>query len=84
MCVLGNRLLQEDGSGNCTKKYGNELYNSFCKPNELDGIMCDPYYEANEPKLFTGIRGLASGVLKENLWPAFMEQVHRHIYIEYN
>jgi potassium/chloride transporter 4/5/6 len=75
MCVLGNRLLQEDGSGNCTKEIGSPLYHSFCKAYELDGVVCDAYFTQHNVTRVRGIKGLSSGVIYDNIWPSFMEQV---------
>lgn len=76
MCLLGNRLLQEDGSGNCTKEVGSQLYKTFCTThNELDGMVCDDYFIRHNATRIKGIRGLASGVIKDNIWPSFMQLV---------
>jgi len=76
MCVLGNRLLQQDGSGNCTKDISTPLYKEFCKTYEFDGVVCDDYFSKHNATLVKGIKGLASGVFFDNIWPSFMEQVY--------
>ena len=76
MCVLGNRLLQMEGSGNCTKTPGSALYKEFCKAkNEVDGQVCDEYFQKHEPRMVQGIKGLSSGTFFTNLKPWFMEKV---------
>jgi potassium/chloride transporter 4/5/6 len=77
MCVIGNRLLQEDGSGNCTKEIGSPLYNEFCKAFQYDGVVCDDYFTRSNVTRVKGIKGLASGVIFDNIWPSFMEKVRR-------
>lgn len=77
MCLLGNRLLAEEGAGNCTKEEGSALWNTFCKYQEvvIDGLLnstvrvaqCDPYFEKSNVTRVPGIRGLASGVIMGNL-----------------
>lgn len=37
MCVLGTRLIQQDGAGNCTKDPSGPLYKQFCKQQEFNG-----------------------------------------------
>ncbi|EFX88997.1 hypothetical protein DAPPUDRAFT_41064 [Daphnia pulex] len=62
MCLLGNRLLSQENSGNCTKEEGSALWNLYCK-----AVKCDPYFLSHNTSLVPGIRGLASGVFMENL-----------------
>lgn len=76
MCLLGNRLLSEENSGNCTKEEGSALWNLYCKYQEdiVEGVSaiganltsrvvkCDPYFLSHNTSLVPGIRGLASGV----------------------
>ena len=74
--MLGNRLLAQENTGNCTKEEGSPLWELFCKYQDelVEGVVgfganltrrvakCDPYFEAHNTTLVPGIRGLASGV----------------------
>ena len=64
MCLLGHRLLSEL-AGNCTKEYGGELWNIYCKlPNDtvaMDIEDCDPYFQKHNVSEKYAIVGLASG-----------------------
>lgn len=76
MCMLGNRLLSDENSGNCTKEEGSPLWNLYCKYQDelVEGIgaiganitnrvvKCDPYFESHNTSRVQGIKGLASGV----------------------
>lgn len=78
--MLGNRLLSQDNTGNCTKEEGSPLWNLFCKyQDELaEGVSaiganlttriakCDPYFDMHNTSRVKGIRGLASGVFLGN------------------
>lgn len=76
LCKLGNRLLQLDGSGNCTKERGSPLYEQFCVvQNEFDGGVCDDYFMRHNVSKVQGIKGMSSGVFYDNLWPYWMEKV---------
>lgn len=74
MCVLGNRLLSEEHSGNCTKEEGSPLWNLYCNYTDVvvEGLggginrtvkmpQCDSYFESHNTTLVKGIPGLASG-----------------------
>ncbi|XP_065562095.1 solute carrier family 12 member 6-like isoform X1 [Artemia franciscana] len=81
MCVLGTRLLSAEGSGNCTKAEGSELWNIFCKHVRIvvnnrveDSFECDPYFEQNEVKLVSGIKGIESGVFLDSLGSWYLEE----------
>ncbi|KAK9751887.1 Amino acid permease [Popillia japonica] len=67
LCVLGNRLLKDVGPGNCNKTEGGVLYNIFCN------VTCDPYFLNNDVTVVQGIKGIASGVLLDNLYDSFLE-----------
>ena len=63
MCFLGNRLLKEEHSGNCTKEEGSPLWNLFCSLNNRTLVYeCDPYFEAHSTSMVRGVKGLQSGV----------------------
>jgi len=74
MCVLGTRLIQQDGAGNCTKEPGSALFNQFCRPHEFNGVVCDEYFEKHNVSIVNGIKGLSSGVFFDNIWASFMEK----------
>ena len=62
MCFLGNRLLREKFSGNCTKEEGSILWNTFCSLNNRTLVYeCDPYFDAHNTSFVRGVRGLKSG-----------------------
>lgn len=67
MCVLGKRLLKDIAIENCTKEAGGPLYNIFCQDE------CDPYFASNNVSIVRGIKGLASGVFFDNIYPSFLE-----------
>lgn len=69
MCVLGNRLLKDININNCTQEVGGTLWNLFCENNK-----CDPYFASHNVSIVRGIKGLASGVLRDNLAPSFLDQ----------
>jgi hypothetical protein len=69
ICVLGNRLLEDQGSGNCTKEEGSTLWNTFCHYEKTDNhtmTVCDPYFLAHNATRTPGIKGLTSGVVLGN------------------
>ncbi|CAG0896607.1 unnamed protein product [Darwinula stevensoni] len=80
MCLLGNRLLNEDKiGGNCSKEFGTPLFMSLCslRDNESSLInessyQCDPYFNENEVHLVPGIPGLSSGVFLENIQSSYL------------
>ncbi|GAB0091147.1 solute carrier family 12 member 6 [Sergentomyia squamirostris] len=69
MCVLGNRLLKDIPIENCTQEKGGHLWNLFCAQEP-----CDPYFLSHNISVVRGIRGLASGVFFENIFPSFLEE----------
>jgi potassium/chloride transporter 4/5/6 len=77
-CVLGERLVEQ--VGNCTKHpvWGDELWNRWCERKEeamkllqnetkASDYTCDEYFEHHDVRTERGVRGLASGVLMQNL-----------------
>lgn len=70
MCLLGNRLLRE--VTNCTKEPRGELWRIYCTSDDI--YSCDNYFQHNELTVINGIKGLASGVIRDNLWPSFMSK----------
>ncbi|XP_017013582.1 solute carrier family 12 member 6 isoform X2 [Drosophila takahashii] len=68
MCVLGKRLLKDIPLDNCTKE------DSFMRDIYCPGGKCDEYFLANNVTKVKGIKGLASGVFYDNIWPSFLEK----------
>ncbi|KPU76096.1 uncharacterized protein Dana_GF12875, isoform G [Drosophila ananassae] len=68
MCVLGNRLLKDIPLDNCTK--GDPFMVDIYCP---DG-KCDDYYLTHNVTKVKGIKGLASGVFYDNIFPSFLEK----------
>ncbi|KAH8320635.1 hypothetical protein KR067_006214 [Drosophila pandora] len=68
MCVLGNRLLKDIPLDNCTK--GDPFMVDIYCP---DG-KCDDYYLTHNVTKVKGIKGLASGVFYDNIYPSFLEK----------
>ncbi|XP_066590703.1 solute carrier family 12 member 4 isoform X2 [Prorops nasuta] len=74
MCILGNKLLKDlDVSNDCNKNVSGHLHRLYCG-NTTSSRNCDPYYLQNNLTIINGIRGLASGVFKENIWSNFQEE----------
>lgn len=66
LCVLGKRLLKDIPTmAHCNKTV---LRKEFC-----GNTTCDKYYLENEVRIVQGIKGLASGVLMDNLKDSFLE-----------
>ncbi|XP_034654488.1 solute carrier family 12 member 6 isoform X1 [Drosophila subobscura] len=68
MCVLGKRLLKDIPIDNCTKD------DSFMRDIYCPNNKCDDYYLNNNVSKVKGIKGLASGVFYDNVWPSFLEK----------
>ncbi|XP_031632483.1 solute carrier family 12 member 4 isoform X2 [Contarinia nasturtii] len=69
MCVLGKRLLKDIPLDGCHKNSTGNLYKLFCKDNQ-----CDPYFQSHNVSIVKGIKGLASGVFFDNIYPSFLEK----------
>ncbi|XP_016941016.1 solute carrier family 12 member 6 isoform X2 [Drosophila suzukii] len=67
MCVLGKRLLKDIPLENCTKE------DSFMRDIYCPDGKCEEYFLANNVTKVKGIKGLASGVFYDNIWPSFLE-----------
>ncbi|XP_037715715.1 solute carrier family 12 member 6 isoform X2 [Drosophila subpulchrella] len=67
MCVLGKRLLKDIPLDNCTKE------DSFMRDIYCPDGKCEEYFLANNVTKVKGIKGLASGVFYDNIWPSFLE-----------
>ncbi|XP_066133332.1 solute carrier family 12 member 6 isoform X2 [Saccopteryx bilineata] len=82
VCMLGNRTLSSrhiDNVSECSKT--NEMNNTtvpsklwglFCNSSHFFNATCDEYFVHNNVTLIQGIPGLASGVIKENLWSNYL------------
>ncbi|XP_016973959.1 solute carrier family 12 member 4 isoform X1 [Drosophila rhopaloa] len=68
MCVLGKRLLKDIPLDNCTKE------DSFMRDIYCPDGKCDEYFLANNVTKVKGIKGLASGVFYDNIFPSFLEK----------
>ncbi|XP_020817982.1 solute carrier family 12 member 6 isoform X1 [Drosophila serrata] len=68
MCVLGKRLLKDIPIENCTKE------DSFLRDIYCPEGRCEEYYLANNVTKVKGIKGLASGVFYDNIFPSFLEK----------
>ena len=78
LCLLGNRLLAEEGSGNCTKEEGSPMWNMYCKyvdvavesfggqNRTVKMPQCDPYFESHNATRVQGLPGLGSGIFLGN------------------
>ncbi|ROI15906.1 Solute carrier family 12 member 4 [Anabarilius grahami] len=81
ICMLGNRTLVRDLFDVCDKKVvvGNEtvpskLWKNFCSSENSSSAHCDEYFAQNNVTEIPGIPGLASGIIKENMWGDYMEK----------
>ncbi|XP_016953338.1 solute carrier family 12 member 6 isoform X2 [Drosophila biarmipes] len=68
MCVLGKRLLKDIPLDNCTKE------DPFIRDIYCPDGKCEEYFLANNVTKVKGIKGLASGVFYDNIWPSFLEK----------
>ncbi|XP_069099626.1 solute carrier family 12 member 5 [Pleurodeles waltl] len=78
ICILGNRTLSRRGFDICAKVVmeGNEtvttqLWELFCSSRFLNAT-CDDYFMRNNITEIQGIPGVASGIIKENLWGNYL------------
>ncbi|XP_074135272.1 solute carrier family 12 member 7 isoform X2 [Sminthopsis crassicaudata] len=80
ICLLGNRTLSKRNFEVCAKtQYINyetvttPLWALFCNSSNLNAT-CDEYFSQNNVTEIQGIPGIASGVIRENLWSAYAEK----------
>ncbi|XP_018090658.1 solute carrier family 12 member 5 [Xenopus laevis] len=80
ICLLGNRTLSQKGFDVCAKfiDNGNEtittqLWALFCS-SPLLNATCDTYFAQNNVTEVQGIPGVASGLIRENLWAGYMQK----------
>ncbi|XP_051566804.1 solute carrier family 12 member 4-like isoform X1 [Myxocyprinus asiaticus] len=81
ICMLGNRTLAQDLFDVCgkTEVVGNDtvpskLWNNFCSSENSSTAHCDEYFAQNNVTKIQGIPGMASGIIKENMWGDYMEK----------
>uniref|UniRef100_A0A3B5AFE5 Solute carrier family 12 member 6 n=1 Tax=Stegastes partitus TaxID=144197 RepID=A0A3B5AFE5_9TELE len=67
VCMLGNRTI----NGHDVKT--SYLWKHFCQGQELNA-SCDEYFNANNFSEISGIPGLASGIISENLWSSYLSK----------
>ncbi|CAI9535800.1 unnamed protein product [Staurois parvus] len=78
ICLLGNRTLSRKGFDVCAKfiEVGNETVTSklwalFCS-SPLLNATCDLYFSQNNVTEVQGIPGVASGLIRENVWSSYL------------
>ncbi|XP_067905580.1 solute carrier family 12 member 4 isoform X1 [Heterodontus francisci] len=78
ICMLGNRTLSRNLFDVCAKTavennltVTTKLWDLFCSTKNLTGT-CDEYFVQNNVTEIQGIPGVASGIIKENLWSSYM------------
>ncbi|KAJ8252538.1 hypothetical protein COCON_G00218500 [Conger conger] len=81
ICMLGNRTLVRDRFDVCEKTVveGNttvpsKLWENFCNARNMSGQECDKFFMQNNVTEIQGIPGLASGIIRENMWSAYLEK----------
>ncbi|KAF5897082.1 solute carrier family 12 member 4, partial [Clarias magur] len=81
ICMLGNRTLVRDLFDVCAKTVliGNDtvhsnLWNNFCSSENGSMFHCDEYFAQNNVTEIQGIPGLASGIIRENMWGDYMDK----------
>ncbi|XP_051884675.1 solute carrier family 12 member 4 [Pristis pectinata] len=79
ICMLGNRTLSRNLFDVCAKTtienntiVTTKLWDMFCTKNVTDS--CDEYFVRNNVTEIQGIPGVASGIIKENLWSNYMSK----------
>uniref|UniRef100_A0A671XDI3 Solute carrier family 12 member 6 n=1 Tax=Sparus aurata TaxID=8175 RepID=A0A671XDI3_SPAAU len=84
VCMLGNRTISghEIDDNKCAKfihpapalvNETTSIWKLFCDGPELNA-SCDKYFNSNNFSEIAGIPGLASGVISENLWSAYLSK----------
>ncbi|KAM7159586.1 solute carrier family 12 member 6 isoform 3-T3 [Molossus nigricans] len=79
VCMLGNRTLSSRHFDTCSKTkethnltVPSKLWSFFCNSSQFFNATCDEYFVHNNVTSIQGIPGLASGVIKENLWSNYL------------
>uniref|UniRef100_A0A4W5PP49 Solute carrier family 12 member 4 n=1 Tax=Hucho hucho TaxID=62062 RepID=A0A4W5PP49_9TELE len=81
ICMLGNRTLVRDQFDVCSKTVleGNvtvpsQLWRNFCSSGNMSSPQCDDYFNQNNVTEIQGIPGLASGIIRDNMWGDYREK----------
>ncbi|XP_046897600.1 solute carrier family 12 member 4 isoform X1 [Hypomesus transpacificus] len=81
ICMLGNRTLVRDLFDVCAKTVlvGNEteptqLWKNFCGQGNMSSSQCDDYFSLNNVTEIQGIPGMASGIIRDNMWGDYLEK----------
>ncbi|MBN3299348.1 S12A4 protein, partial [Amia calva] len=81
ICMLGNRTLVRDLFDICGKTVtvGNEtmasqLWENFCSSGNMTTHQCDAFFAHNNVTEIRGIPGLASGIIRENMWSFYLQK----------
>nr|XP_006011095.1 PREDICTED: solute carrier family 12 member 4 [Latimeria chalumnae] len=81
ICMLGNRTLSRDLFDVCGKTVvennvtvASKLWELFCNTRNLTIDTCDEYFVQNNVSEIQGIPGVASGLLKDNLWGNYLKK----------
>ncbi|XP_023646086.2 solute carrier family 12 member 4 [Paramormyrops kingsleyae] len=81
ICMLGNRTLVRHMFDECGKTIttGNttvhsKLWQNFCSLGNASDPHCDEYFLQNNVTEIKGIPGLASGIIRDNLWGSYLEK----------
>ncbi|XP_041125319.1 solute carrier family 12 member 4-like isoform X1 [Polyodon spathula] len=81
ICMLGNRTLSRDLFDVCAKTVvennvtvASKLWENFCSTANMTVETCDEYFAHNNVTEIQGIPGLASGIIRGNLWASYMEK----------
>nr|XP_046201579.1 solute carrier family 12 member 4-like isoform X1 [Oncorhynchus gorbuscha] len=81
ICMLGNRTLMRDQFDVCSKTVleGNvtvpsQLWRNFCSSGNMSSPQCDDYFNQNNVTEIQGIPGLASGIIRDNMWGDYLEK----------
>uniref|UniRef100_A0A3Q1BEA2 Solute carrier family 12 member 6 n=1 Tax=Amphiprion ocellaris TaxID=80972 RepID=A0A3Q1BEA2_AMPOC len=73
VCMLGNRTINSHDVTPAMMEKTTFLWKHFCQGPELNA-SCDEYFKANNFTEITGIPGLASGIIAENLWSSYLSK----------
>uniref|UniRef100_A0A671XK66 Solute carrier family 12 member 6 n=1 Tax=Sparus aurata TaxID=8175 RepID=A0A671XK66_SPAAU len=77
VCMLGNRTISgheiDDNKSPALVNETTSIWKLFCDGPELNA-SCDKYFNSNNFSEIAGIPGLASGVISENLWSAYLSK----------
>uniref|UniRef100_A0A8C4SZJ3 Solute carrier family 12 member 4 n=1 Tax=Erpetoichthys calabaricus TaxID=27687 RepID=A0A8C4SZJ3_ERPCA len=81
ICMLGNRTLSRDLFDVCARTVvqdnvtiGSRLWENFCGSTNLTADTCDDYFIHNNITEIQGIPGLASSIIRENMWSSYLEK----------